>query len=85
MACLPGVGTAVWWVERVLVVPNSFSLILDSDIIYLNLAGTPVVVVNSVDAAYELFERRSSLYSDRYVAVIYDLQYGLTCVVGSQA
>ncbi|KAH9834604.1 cytochrome P450 [Rhodofomes roseus] len=37
----------------------------DSDVIYLNLAGTPVVVVNTIDAAYELFERRSALYSDR--------------------
>ncbi|KAH9929328.1 cytochrome P450 [Fomitopsis serialis] len=42
----------------------------DSDIIYLNLAGTPVVVVNSIDAAYELFERRSSLYSDRYLHLL---------------
>ncbi|KAI0920701.1 hypothetical protein AcW1_002368 [Taiwanofungus camphoratus] len=37
----------------------------DSDVIYLNLCGTPVVVVNSTEAAFELFERRSSLYSDR--------------------
>ncbi|KZT68589.1 cytochrome P450 [Daedalea quercina L-15889] len=37
----------------------------DSDVIYLNLAGTPVVILNSADAAYELFERRSALYSDR--------------------
>ncbi|TBU24926.1 cytochrome P450, partial [Dichomitus squalens] len=36
-----------------------------SDVIYLNLAGTPVVVVNSAQAAHELFEKRSLLYSDR--------------------
>ncbi|KAI0743064.1 cytochrome P450 [Daedaleopsis nitida] len=36
-----------------------------SDVIYLNLAGTPVIVVNSAQAAHELFEKRSSLYSDR--------------------
>ncbi|KAI0820142.1 cytochrome P450 [Trametes gibbosa] len=36
-----------------------------SDIIYLNLAGTPVIVVNSAQAAHDLFEKRSSLYSDR--------------------
>ncbi|KAI0758757.1 cytochrome P450 [Fomes fomentarius] len=36
-----------------------------SDVIYLNLAGTPVIVVNSAHAAHELFEKRSSLYSDR--------------------
>ncbi|PCH43276.1 cytochrome P450 [Wolfiporia cocos MD-104 SS10] len=39
--------------------------VFDSDIIHLNLCGTPVVVVNSTSAAYELFERKSSLYSDR--------------------
>ena len=33
----------------------------------MNLAGTPVVVVNSSEAAHELFEKKSSLYSDRYV------------------
>ncbi|KAI8996249.1 cytochrome P450 [Trametes punicea] len=36
-----------------------------SDIIYLNLAGTPVIVVNSAQAAHDLFEKRSALYSDR--------------------
>ncbi|TFK81327.1 cytochrome P450 [Polyporus arcularius HHB13444] len=36
-----------------------------SDVIYLNLAGTPAIVVNSAQAAHELFEKRSSLYSDR--------------------
>ncbi|KAI0325277.1 cytochrome P450 [Cubamyces sp. BRFM 1775] len=38
---------------------------LHSDIIYLNLAGTPVIVVNSAQAAHALFEKRSALYSDR--------------------
>ncbi|KAI0659485.1 cytochrome P450 [Cubamyces menziesii] len=38
---------------------------LHSDIIYLNLAGTPVIVVNSAQAAHDLFEKRSALYSDR--------------------
>ncbi|KAJ3550195.1 hypothetical protein NM688_g5103 [Phlebia brevispora] len=36
-----------------------------SDLIYLNFLGTPVVVVNSAEHATELFEKRSSLYSDR--------------------
>ncbi|KAI0651028.1 cytochrome P450 [Trametes meyenii] len=36
-----------------------------SEIISLNLAGTPVIVVNSAQAAHDLFEKRSSLYSDR--------------------
>ncbi|KAI0772313.1 cytochrome P450 [Trametes elegans] len=37
----------------------------NSDVIYLNLAGTPVIVVNSAQAAHDLFEKRSALYSDR--------------------
>ena len=65
MARLPRVGPAVRWVLGRLSYHYSFLVGIDSDIIYLNLAGTPVVVVNSLDAAYELFERKSSLYSDR--------------------
>nr|BAL05104.1 cytochrome P450 [Phanerodontia chrysosporium] len=41
-----------------------------SDIIYLNLAGTPVVVLNSAKAAKDLLEKRSSIYSDRPVTVM---------------
>ncbi|KAJ7230253.1 cytochrome P450 [Mycena pura] len=37
----------------------------DSDIIHLDVAGTSIVVLSSMEAARELFERRSSLYSDR--------------------
>lgn len=38
---------------------------IDSDVIHLNLAGTHVLVVNSREAAFELFEKRSAIYSDR--------------------
>ena len=41
------------------------SRMVDSDLIYLQLFGTPIVVVNSAKAAHELFEKRSSIYSDR--------------------
>ncbi|TEB31949.1 cytochrome P450, partial [Coprinellus micaceus] len=37
----------------------------DSDIIFVNLAGTPLVVLNSSDIATDLLEHRSSLYSGR--------------------
>ncbi|KAJ7836430.1 cytochrome P450, partial [Mycena leptocephala] len=37
----------------------------NSDIIHLNAAGTSIVVLSSMEAVKELFERRSSLYSDR--------------------
>ncbi|KAJ6548207.1 cytochrome P450, partial [Mycena vulgaris] len=38
---------------------------LNSDIIHVDAAGTSIVVLSSVEAIRELFERRSSLYSDR--------------------
>ncbi|KAH9945705.1 cytochrome P450 [Amylocystis lapponica] len=36
-----------------------------SDIIHLNICGTSFVVVNSMQAAHDLFDCRSSIYSDR--------------------
>ena len=38
----------------------------DSEIVHLNLLGTHVVVVNTSSAATALFDKRSSIYSDRY-------------------
>ncbi|KAJ7279712.1 cytochrome P450 [Mycena rebaudengoi] len=37
----------------------------DSDIIHLNLVGTSVIVLSSLEATDALLEKRSSLYSDR--------------------
>ena len=42
---------------------------LGSDIIHLKLAGTRVFVLNSAEAAIELFDKRSSSYSDRLVVI----------------
>ncbi|KAJ7090516.1 hypothetical protein C8R44DRAFT_990716 [Mycena epipterygia] len=39
----------------------------NSDIIHLNFARTSVIVLSSLEAVEELLERRSSIYSDRYV------------------
>ncbi|KAJ2928475.1 hypothetical protein H1R20_g8623, partial [Candolleomyces eurysporus] len=36
-----------------------------SDVIYLNMMGTPLVVLNSLAACKELLEKRSSIYSSR--------------------
>ncbi|KAJ7069436.1 cytochrome P450 [Mycena amicta] len=36
-----------------------------SDIIHLDIAGTSIIVLSSVEATRELFEKRSSIYSDR--------------------
>jgi hypothetical protein len=39
---------------------------IDSDIVHANSLGTHVIVLNSAKALRELFEKRSSIYSDRY-------------------
>ena len=39
---------------------------LDTDVLYLNLIGSSVVVLNGMKAAQDLFEKRSNLYSGRY-------------------
>ena len=36
-----------------------------TDVLYLNVIGMDMLVVNSVDAAIDLFERKSSTYADR--------------------
>lgn len=38
---------------------------LDSDIIYLSVLGNEFVILNSMDAVNDLFEKRSSIYSSR--------------------
>jgi hypothetical protein len=35
------------------------------DVIYFNALGKSIVVLNSVEAAVELLDKRSSIYSDR--------------------
>ncbi|KAF5324094.1 hypothetical protein D9619_011206 [Psilocybe cf. subviscida] len=37
----------------------------DTDILYVNLAGTDVIVLNTAEAASDLLEKRSSIYSGR--------------------
>ncbi|CAE6486226.1 unnamed protein product [Rhizoctonia solani] len=37
----------------------------NSDIIYLNMMGQPLVILNSAQAASEILEKRSAVYSDR--------------------
>jgi hypothetical protein len=39
---------------------------IDTDIVHANSLGTHIVVLNSAKAVHELFEKRSSIYSDRY-------------------
>jgi len=37
----------------------------ESDIIYLDIFGSSVLIVNTSKAAFELMDRRSALYSSR--------------------
>ncbi|KAI0346960.1 CyP450 monooxygenase [Trametopsis cervina] len=43
------------------------------NLIYLNVLGTPIIVINSVDIAIDLMEKRSSVYSDRPESVMDEL------------
>lgn len=38
----------------------------DSDVVHVDVLGSHVVILNSIEAATELLERRSSIYSDRH-------------------
>lgn len=39
---------------------------IESDIIYLNVCGTSIVVLNSLESILDLLEKRSSKYSSRF-------------------
>ena len=45
----------------------------DSDVVYLHLPLKPAVVVGSAEAARDLFEKRSHIYSDRNTSVMTEL------------
>ena len=40
------------------------------DLIYLNAASQPIVIINSQKVAVELLDRRAAIYSDRPTNVI---------------
>jgi hypothetical protein len=46
---------------------------IDSDIVHANTLGIHVIVLHSAKAVHELFEKRSSIYSDRYYLSSTDL------------
>ena len=49
------------------------------EVMYLNVAGQPVVVLNSLKSSFELLERRAINYSDRprYIMVQEIMSQGL--------
>lgn len=46
---------------------HEIAILADSDLIHLDACGTSVIVINSYEAVVDLFEKRSSLYADRWV------------------
>jgi len=54
---------------------------LDSDILYFNVLGRPIIVLNSVEAAHELLDKRGANYADRPRFVLFEvyvpLHFGL--------
>lgn len=46
-----------------------FAILIDvyysGDVVYLNVLGQPMVVLNSLQAAQDLLDKRSANYSDR--------------------
>lgn len=45
--------------------PGFLTVAAGTDILYLRLLGTPLIVLNTVKASQDLFEKRTNLYSDR--------------------
>ena len=39
---------------------------------YLNVLGQPILVINSLKAAFELLDRRANIYSDRPRYIVAD-------------
>lgn len=44
----------------------------DSDVIRLNVLGKNVLIVNTYEAANELFEKRAAIYSDRVCCICFE-------------
>jgi hypothetical protein len=68
MENLPQMVQGAWYVLVDTLCRHLMSLttrITDTDILYLNVAGTSLVVLDSSEAAMELLEKRSSIYSGR--------------------
>ena len=55
MSAPPGGGGVIRWILTDIA----------GDVMYLNGAGRPIVMCNSLKSSFELLERRSANYSDR--------------------
>ncbi|KAF8258557.1 cytochrome P450 [Lactarius quietus] len=57
-------------------------IISGSDVVHVDVLGTHMVIVNSTKAAKELFDRRSSIYSDRPALVALNRILGMDWATG---
>jgi hypothetical protein len=49
------------------------TLYTSGDVVYMHFLGRGVVFLNSVEAAYDLLDKRGSIYSDRPESVMGEL------------
>lgn len=68
MAGIHANGTEIQWVSAWSspeVTRLTIPLLQDTDVLYLKLASTDLIVLNSTEAITDLSEKRSNIYSDR--------------------
>ena len=60
-------GADIWYELCAILLKNALVIIYSTlgDVIYLNVLGQPVLVLESGRAALDLFDKRSNIYSDR--------------------
>ena len=68
MAQVLSMGSSVQLVGNTAPLHLHAERLIDSDLIHLNVFGSPMIVVNSPSAAADLLEKRSLIYSDRFVS-----------------
>ena len=56
--------------------PPYLNLSLPGDLIYLNVAGQPVVIINSPEVGVALLDRRAAIYSDRPRNIVTSIMTG---------
>jgi len=64
-----------WYVLLDVLWRQFISSVIETDILYLNVAGTSLVVLDTSEAATELLEKRSSIYSGRSLLFLNGFQY----------
>ena len=60
-------GADIWYEVCAIPLENALVIVYSTlgDVIYLNVLGQPVLVLESGRATLDLFDKRSNIYSDR--------------------